>query len=79
MFMNSSFEEIFLTNTKTLEVHAASKRSPQCNLDDGFNHKDFSIQASHNRAETIEMFKSLARQGIGHDFCGHCFPGLSKR
>lgn len=81
MFTNPHFEEIFIFNEKTLEIHAASKISPLCNFNKDLNATDSrcTIHPTANSAASFSIFKQVSVDAGSYDFCGHCFPGMSKR
>jgi hypothetical protein len=54
-------------NTKSHEFHDRQNLKPQCKLD--------SIRIDH-RYEFPSVEAALA---LGYDYCGYCFPGLSRR
>ena len=72
MLVNHYFEEIFIVNETTREIHAASKLTPSCNIVLG---KKDVIPAKDAKEVLADM---LVRNPV-LDFCGHCFPDLSKR
>ena len=72
MLVNHYFEEIFIVSETTREIHAASKLTPSCNIVLG---KKDVIPAK----DAKEVLADMLVRNPGLDFCGHCFPDLSKR
>lgn len=78
MFTNENFEEIYIVNKETKEIHGASKLSALCNLHPDNPDGEFAILAAENAESALTLLKAMAPSS-GWDFCGHCFPHLSRR
>lgn len=80
MFINQHLGEIFIINKHTGEIHAASRMSGSCNLGDGFNPEGaFTVSIAEDFNEGLNAYKYVSEMTGTLDFCGHCFPDLSKK
>jgi len=80
MFCNTNLDEIFIINEDTLEIHRVSHMSGKC----GFRTPDSdscrcTILPSLDQNATLWMLREAFVKEKSYDFCGHCFPGMSKR
>lgn len=74
MLINNNFDDIFLINRRTGEIHAASRMSGSCNVEGNFD-----VIPTKDAKEQLRAFCDTVNQIGTLDFCGHCFPGHSKR
>lgn len=68
-----NYYDIFMLNAKTGEVHSANKCTGSCNLK-ALNCDIFPMK----NLQEFEDFKENMLEN-DYDFCGHCFPSLSKK
>ena len=74
MLINTDFEDVFIINKRTGEIHAVSKMSGSCTVDG-----DFTVIPSKDAKEQLRAFCHTINQLGTLDFCGHCFPKRSRR
>lgn len=78
MFVNSSLGEIFLVNSATNTIHAASQLSERCGIT-GENNGRFGILPACDQQERDLMILQFGKEYSFLSYCPYCFPDLAKK
>ena len=78
MFVNSSLGEIFLVNSATRTIHAASRLTELCGIT-GENNGRFGILPACDQQERDLMILQFGKEYDFLSFCPYCFPDLAKK
>ena len=78
MFVNSSLGEIFLVNSATRTIHAASRLTERCGIT-GENNGRFGILPACDQQERDLMILQFGKEYDFLSFCPYCFPDLAKK
>ena len=78
MFVNSSLGEIFLVNSATSTIHAASRLSGRCGIT-GENNGRFGILPAADQQERDLMILQFGKEYDFLSFCPYCFPDLARK